>query len=343
MVLLVQTAWAQTAEELQDCMVKQMTLAPGDTTINQLRNQCAALLADRAGPVGKAALDKLDTDVRPEDLPPDDDVEPTAPERRFGSEIAILDNPFAITAHRPNYWLLAAYNSNTNEEPFEREFERDVNVDHVESKFQISLKFPLARGLFDGRVNVMGAYTNRSFWQLYNSDSAPFRETNHEPELWVSLLNDSKIFGWRNAANNFGFNHQSNGRGGDFLSRSWNRIFAKFIFEKDDQILWVKPWLRIPEDDDDDDNPDIEDYLGYGEVGWSWAVKGHTVSAMLRNHLASGFSRGATTLSWSFPIPHYNHFRGYVQVFSGYGESLIDYDKYNNSIGIGFSLTDWLR
>ena len=195
-----QSVMAQTAEELQACMVRQMTLAPGNTTIDQLRNQCAELLAEQAGPTGQAALEQLDTEIRPGDVPADESTAPTAPERRFGSELAILDNPFAITAHRPNYWLFAAYNSNINEEPFEREFDREVNIDHVESKFQISLKFPIARGLFDGRANIMGAYTNRSFWQLYNSDSAPFRETNHEPELWVSLLNDWEVFGWRNAA-----------------------------------------------------------------------------------------------------------------------------------------------
>jgi phospholipase A1 len=84
------------------------------------------------------------------------------------------------------------------------------------------------------------AYTNRSFWQLYNENSAPFRETNHEPEIFLLMPTDWELFGFKNSFINLGFVHQSNGRGGT-LSRSWNRIYASFLFEKDDFLLVFKP------------------------------------------------------------------------------------------------------
>jgi phospholipase A1 len=65
-------------------------------------------------------------------------------------------------------------------------------------------------------------------------------------------------------------------------------------------------------------------------------------SAMSRNNLESGFSRGAVELTWSFPLGNYPFLKGYIQYFNGYGESLIDYDNHVNKIGIGFALTDWL-
>ena len=96
-------------------------------------------------------------------------------------------------------------------------------------------------------------------------------------------------------------------------------------------------------DRDDSDNPDITDYMGHGEWRVAYRRRGHVVSFMSRNQLESGFDRGALELSWSFPIFDYPYLKGYVQYFNGYGESLIDYDNKVNRLGIGISLTDWLR
>ena len=98
----------------------------------------------------------------------------------------------------------------------------------------------------------------------------------------------------------------------------------------------------MPEDDDKDDNPDITDYYGNLQFAGAYKLGGHTFSALLRNHLQSGFSKGTSELSWSFPIPNYNYVKGYVQYFNGYGQSLIDYNRHANTIGLGISVSDWL-
>jgi phospholipase A1 len=84
--------------------------------------------------------------------------------------------------------------------------------------------------------------------------------------------------------------------------------------------------------------------MGHGEVrlAYKWDKK-NVLSAMFRNNIESDFKRGTVELSWSFPLwKDYKYMKGYVQYFSGYGESLIDYDHYVNRIGIGILLTDWL-
>ncbi|MDA3971576.1 MAG: phospholipase A, partial [Desulfobulbaceae bacterium] len=87
---------------------------------------------------------------------------------------------------------------------------------------------------------------------------------------------------------------------------------------------------------------DITEYLGHGELRLLYKLDQHTFAIMSRNNLESGFRRGAVEASWSFPIWNYPYVKGYVQYFTGYGESLADYDKYNNRIGVGLCLSDWL-
>jgi phospholipase A1 len=159
--------------------------------------------------------------------------------------------------------------------------------------------------------------------------------------MWAQFHPNWEIFGLRNTWNSFGIVHQSNGRGG-VLSRSWNRVYAWITFERGDFAMSIKPWYRIPEDDEDDDNPDITDYLGHYELSATYTTHDHVFSVMSRNNLESGFEKGAIELSWSFPLWDYPYLKGYVQYFNGFGESLIDYNHRVNRIGIGFSLTDWL-
>ena len=249
--------------------------------------------------------------------------------------------PFTLMAHKPNYLLFAAYNSNGFDSTLWQEFDPDREWKDTEAQFQISMKFPLLVNLMNDTFDIYAAYTNRSFWQIYDSDSAPFRETNQEPEIWVQFHPNWELWGFKNTWNSFGANHQSNGRAGD-LSRSWNRLFAWFTVEKGNLGMSFKPWYRIPESDSDDDNPDITDYLGHYELTATYGWRNNVFSVMSRNNLESGFSKGAVELSWSFPLWDWPYLKGYVNYFTGYGRSLIDYDSYSNVIGVGISLTDWL-
>lgn len=265
-------------------------------------------------------------------------------ESRLVAEREAAARPFSILAHKPNYILFGAYNFEGWDSSLHQIANKDplYDNDDYEMQFQFSFKVPLAVDLFGGRMDIYGAYTNRSFWQIYNREnSEPFRETNHEPELWMRFRNDWRIFGFTNVINSFGWVHQSNGQT-EPLSRSWNRLYANFIFEKNDLVLGFQPWVWVSKDRDTSDNPDITDFMGHGEFRAAWQSNRHVYSLMLRNQLESGFDEGAVEAGWSFPIFNYPFLKGYLQYFYGYGESLIDYDKKVNRIGLGISVTDWL-
>jgi phospholipase A1 len=306
---------------LQDCLLKALETAPGDMTINELRARCR----DQQ----MAAAEKKE------------EAKSVVDARIYTDDQNIL-RPFTLMAHRPNYILLAAYNPNPNNEPYREAFDDpSIELDDVESQFQVSIKMPLAIDLFKNKVDIFAAFTMRAFWQVYNSDiSAPFRETNYEPEAWVQFRPDWSLWGFKNAVNLLGFNHQSNGRS-EPLSRSWNRIFANFVFERENLVLSINPWYRI-EEGDDDDNPDITDYMGHFDLLAAYKWREHTFSILSRNNLESGFSRGAVEATWSFPLWDYKYLKGYIQGFTGYGQSLIDYNVHQQSIGIGFAITDYL-
>jgi phospholipase A1 len=326
--------------ELDQCMLEAMKNADADATIGELRKQCLEQIDSKSK--GKKA-DKTRA--------PEKKTEGGAVDERLAVDDQNILKPFTLMAHKPNYFLFASYTTGgINPDPY-REAENDptITADDVEASFQISIKTPLATNLFDKPVDVYAAYTNRSFWQVYNDEfSSPFRETNHEPEAWIQFRPNLKFAGITNKVNAVGFVHQSNGRA-EPLSRSWNRVFANFVFQKpnlftenDTFAFSIKPWIRISESDEDDDNPDITDFLGHFQTRAAYKWNRHVFSLMLRNNIESGFSRGAVEFGWSFPLWKYPYLKGYVQWFNGYGESMIDYNVHNNSIGAGLLITDWL-
>lgn len=322
-ILLVAIPQIGMASDLKRCMSEMIHQVDESMAIAEVRSACQKQLA----------------------LSKDSSTEPPSSlvSKRLRQDQKHILEPFTLMAHKPNYILLAAYNAyGYNPDLYQEQLnDPSLRLKDTEAQFQLSVKFPLAVNLFD-TFDIYAAYTNRSFWQVYNSESsAPFRETNHEPEGWLQFNPGWEIFGFKNAANQLGFVHQSNGRGG-VLSRSWNRVYANFLLERGNFALAFKPWFRISEDDEDDDNPDITDFLGHYELRGAYKWKDHVFSIMSRNNLESGFSKGSLEFGWSFPLGKYPYLKGYVQYFTGYGESLIDYDNYVNRIGIGLALTDWL-
>ena len=251
---------------------------------------------------------------------------------------------FNIRAYRPVYLLPAFWTSRTNPLPASPNPDNTVNdpqqLDSIEAKFQISFKTKAAENIFGNNGDVWLGYTQSSRWQVYNGDqSRPFRETNYEPEaLLVFRTGYGLPGGWRGRMAAVGINHQSNGRS-DPLSRSWNRLMFNFGFDREDWALVVRPWARIS-DGNDDDNPDMEDYMGRGDITLSHVRGGHRYTLMARHSLRGGDrSHGALQFDWGFPI--HRAFRGHLQVFNGYGESLIDYNHRATYIGLGISLQDW--
>ncbi|MDP2144791.1 MAG: phospholipase A [Gallionella sp.] len=221
-----------------------------------------------------------------------------------------------------------------------------LDLDALETKFQFSFKAEIMSyrhidwmGFKDFRL--WGAYTQQSNWQAFNArNSAPFRETNYEPELIATFGTGNRVGGPKVV--NVGLVHQSNGKASTD-SRSWNRIYLQSGWEWDSNIsLMARAWWRIPERLVSDDNPDITDYVGRADAVIRWdPSRSQSVSLLLRNNLSMGDNRGFVQLDWTTPIFIGKSAKLHTQITSGYGENLIDYNHRQTTFGLGVSFREW--
>lgn len=256
---------------------------------------------------------------------------------------ALLSKPFVLMPHLDNYLIPVSYNNTPNEQVYEfltREqdnSERGAYNREAEIEFQISFSVVIAKNIFSSSVDLLGAYTQQSWWQVYNSGwSRQFRESNYSPELFARhlLTPPPSLFGTRAVLVDYGYMHQSNGQVQE-LSRSWDRLFIRSILHYENILFIPSIWYRIPEGDSENFNPDITDYLGYGELVISNLSDKHN----WRMKWVPGTKRQGVELSYSYPLTKY--MRYFVKLNYGYGHSLIDYNHKTERIGIGVVLTSW--
>lgn len=255
-----------------------------------------------------------------------------------------LDRPkraplFHVRGHAGNYLLPVRHSSRPNFTPSspapDHRLPNALPLDSTEAKYQLSLKFKVAEDVLGDRGDLWFGYTQQAHWQLYNKGfSSPFRETNYEPEAVLAwrVAPGTDVAGWQWRLLNFGLVHQSNGQISP-LSRSWNRVYAAFGLERGDWSLFIRPWVRLHEKANDD-NPDIERYLGHGDVRIAY-TGGKKFVSLLGRYAGSG--RGFVRLDTTFPL--HGALSGYAQLTHGYGESLIDYNHRQTTFGVGIALT----
>lgn len=240
------------------------------------------------------------------------------------------DNPFTLYPYDTNY-IIYTQTSDLNKEAI-ASYDWAENARKDEVKFQLSWRFRCGVG-FWGQTLYWAPPTHRNSWQLSNSDeSSPFRETNYEPQLFLGFATDYNFAGWTLRDVEMGYNHDSNGRS-DPTSRSWNRLYTRLMAENGNWLVEVKPWYVVG---NTDDNPDITKYMGYYQLKIGYHLGDAVLSAKGQYNWNTGY--GGAELGLSYPIT--KHVRLYTQVYSGYGESLIDYNFNQTRVGVGVMLND---
>lgn len=253
-----------------------------------------------------------------------------------------------FVGYRPNYILPLHYTSRINRSP-QSPTQATVpmpDYQRIEAKFQLSLRTKLFENALQSGADVWAGYTQQALWQVWNGkDSAPFRNTDYEPEVMLVMPTHAALrdlpLGWQWRYTQLALAHQSNGQS-DPLSRSWNRVYLAAGFEQGPWSLTARFNQRLNEPLATDNNPDLATYRGRGEARLLWTTRGVTASLqVIGTPWRSG--TGSWQLEWTHAIEHAqpDGLRWYVQAFSGYGETLTDYNFRQSSIGVGVSFVQF--
>lgn len=255
-------------------------------------------------------------------------------------------NLFGLSSYKPVYILFGNYTNNINKNPHSETQPAPppmpADLNNIELKFQLSTKVKVANNLFGDKIggDIWLRYTQTSRWQVYNTQlSRPFRETNYEPEALLVLPTKYKIFGLKGVYAGIGINHQSNGRSNPH-SRSWNRFFIEAGWETNNLNIVLRPWWRLNEPAEIDDNPGIENYIGKGEVMLAYNYGRHSISFIGRHSLQFKTNSGGG-LEIDYALKIYDHLKLHSQIYHGYGESMIDFNHFQTTFGLGLSLIVW--
>lgn len=244
-----------------------------------------------------------------------------AVKRTFGGRIGV---------HEPIYFL---YGAETPAAKFQFSFKYRLLGD----KAALRNTVPALRGLYLG-------YTQRSLWDI-EAESSPFHDTSYMPELFVesqTMVDPGSGGGAKWLGYQVGYKHESNGRSG-LDSRSLNIVYARTALAFGRVDGWSL--LLIPRVygyvSDLSNNPDIAKYRGYADLV---IVIGRNdgPALSLAGQLGRDGNRGSLQADLNIPVKvdRIFDFATYIhlQYWSGYGESLLDYNRKSTALRAGISL-----
>lgn len=242
--------------------------------------------------------------------------------------IAAPDDAPALSAEEPIYFLFG----NNDEHDTDARFQISFKYRPFEPKGSVAQYAPFLSNLYF-------SYTQTTLWDI-GGDSSPFRDTSYRPGLFYRWAGRSQgLFpdNWR-----IGIEHESNGQGGED-SRSLNIAYVRPSWRLDfanGRQLTFSP--KIYAYIDKDENSDIQHYRGYADWQLRYGREDGLMVTGLYRQGTKGYAMGQLDISYPLSdriLSRIGTF-AHLQIFSGYGETLLDYDKDRDTqIRLGISVT----
>jgi len=227
----------------------------------------------------------------------------------------------SFSMHKDNYFITGIP---LNEKP------TGTNTD---VKYQVSFKQRISKRPLVGGFFPYLMYSQKAFWDIY-ANSKPFSEINFNPG--IAVVRPFYFKGKKLSYATLSLEHESNGRD-SIYSKTWNFLAVSLKSQVSERwTVGLRVWLPLV---DKEDNPDLIDYVGYGEASATYQIKpGRWTADVI-------FRKGSGLLNYGSLQTHLNYrpfkkenYYVTLQWFVGYTESLIDYQQHKSMLRIGFVL-----
>lgn len=197
-------------------------------------------------------------------------------------------------------------------------------------KFQISIAQRLTRSTLPWGTYLYLFYTQKCFWNVLEN-SMPMTDLNFNPGIGLTkpLFVKNRYIGKLT----FMIEHESNGRD-SIQSRSWNRVaLAANVFVTKNLMVHGKIWIPIV---DGENNRDIVDYCGFWQTGLQVVSDNRRFSGGVTVVKRKGWNLNANVIvDLSYRIFKRDNQFLFLQFYNGYGEGLLEYNKFHSQIRLG--------
>lgn len=197
-------------------------------------------------------------------------------------------------------------------------------------KFQISISQRLTRSTLPWGTYLYLFYSQKCFWNVLEN-SMPMTDLNFNPGIGLTkpLFVKNRYIGKLT----FLIEHESNGRD-SIWSRSWNRVaLAANVMVSRNLMVHGKIWIPIV---DGEHNKDIVKYCGFWQMGAQVLSNNRRLMGNITVVKRGGWNLNANVIiDLAYRIFKKDNQYIFMQFYNGYGEGLLEFNKYHSQLRVG--------
>ena len=197
-------------------------------------------------------------------------------------------------------------------------------------KFQLSISQRLTKSKHPFDTYLFITYTQKAFWNVFQ-ESLPMYDLNFNPGIGLShlVIHRNRLIGQVSLL----IEHESNGKDST-ASRSWNKVtFAVAITLSPNWEAQFKTWIPIV---DGENNKDLLKYNGIFQVAANYRTDNRRFNCGVILTKRKTWTSFNTQVELSYKFNNNENQYFFLQYYNGFGENLLEYNKFKSMIRIGF-------